>query len=204
MRRALALFLLALASPAWAGSPLVVTTLPSSKGSQVDSGGTDATDTVNHAVRMNCVTGCAAASSTGTTVTVTPTIQNASYVSGNCMGGFQTVALGATASVLNSASLSSQGGLATAKQIYVFDANPSGSTCTDKSTFTIATADLSKLVTSFTLTPSAPTGTTKTIAVSPNLGFGLPSGGTVYLAIVESTTETPASTTDLVVKLTAF
>ena len=162
-----------------------------------DSGGADATDPTNHAVWVETL-------ATGKNVADTPTIQNASYVSGNCMGGFQTVVLGSSASVLSGIGLSSQGGLATAKQIYVFDANPSGSTCTDKSTFTIATADLSKLVTTFQITPAAPTGTTKTNGVSSNLGLGIPSGGTNYIAIVETTTETPASASDLVLNVSAF
>lgn len=141
---------------------------------------------------------------TGADVAVTPTIQNASYVSGNCMGGFQTVALGTTTSVLSQVSLASQGGLATAKQVYIFSANPSASTCTDKSTFTIATADLSKVIYTGSITPAAPTGTTKSWASLSGLALGIPSGGTVYAAIVETATETPASTTDIVLTFSAF
>lgn len=220
----------------------------------VDSTGADATDTTNHAVKMNCVAGCtngavtagsgayaagslaagaivdigtgsspganttngilkainttlgtpAQAGTTGVDVSVTPTIQNAAYASGNCMDGFKTVALGITQSVLSQISLASQGGLATAKQIYVFSANPSGSTCTDKSTFTIATADLSKLIWTGLITPAAPTGTTKTWGSASGLALGIPSGGTIYVAIVETATETPASTTDLVLTFSGF
>lgn len=141
---------------------------------------------------------------TGINVADTPTIQNAAYASGNCMGGFQTIAMGSGASILSSVSLASQGGLATAKQIYIFDANPTGSTCTDKSTFTIATADLSKLMATFSLTPAAPTGTTKTFAANGSMGLGLPSGGLIYAAVVETASETPASTTDLVLNFSGF
>lgn len=141
---------------------------------------------------------------TGTNVAVTPTIQNASYASGNCMGGFQTVAMGTSASVLNAITLASKGGLATAKQLYLFSANPTGSTCTDKSTFTIAAADVSKVIATVSLTPTAPTGTTITFATAGSQGYGLPSGGTFYVAIVETATETPASTSDLVLTFSAF
>lgn len=141
---------------------------------------------------------------TGIDVAITPTIQNAAYASGNCMGGFQTVALGSSVSVLSQISLASQGGLATAKQIYIFSANPTGSTCTDKSTFTIATADLSKLIYTGSITPAAPTGTTKTWGALSNLALGIYSGGTVYAAIVETASETPASTTDLVMTFSAL
>src|SRR5580658_5909079 len=136
-------------------------------------------------------------SATGLNVTITPTIQNAQYVSGNNMGGLQTVTFGSTQSVLNQVTLASQGGLATAKEIYVFAANPTASTFTDKGTFTIATADLSKLVAAFSLTPTAPARVTYPRADERNMGIGVPSGGIVHLAIVETATETPDSTTDL-------
>lgn len=138
------------------------------------------------------------ANQTGFNVSATPTIQNAAYASGNCMGGFQTVALGTTGSNLSQVGLSSKGGLATSKQVYLFSANPSSSTCTDKSTFTLNAADVGKLMRSFSLVPVAPAGTTVTTAAQPNLGLGVPSGGTIYVAIVETATETPATTTDLV------
>lgn len=138
---------------------------------------------------------------TGFNVAATPTIQNASYVSGNCMGGFQTVALGASSTVLSQVMLASKGGLVTAKQIYIFSASPASSTCTDKSTFTLNAADLSKLMTTFSLTPAAPTGTTVSQAAQSNMALGLPTSGTVYVAVVETATETPATTTDLVLNL---
>lgn len=141
---------------------------------------------------------------TGNDVSVTPTIQNASYISGNNMGGLQTIALGTSVSVLSQVTLASQGGLVTGKVIYLFFANPTGSTFTDKGTFTIATADLSKILDIFTITPTVPTGTTKSFGAASNLALGIPSGGTIYLAIVETVTETPASTTDLVLTLSAF
>lgn len=144
------------------------------------------------------------ASQTGINVSVIPTIQNASYVSGNCMGGFQTVAMGTGVSVLNGLTLASKGGLVTAKQVYLFSASPAASTCIDKSTFTIAAADVSKVITTFSITPAAPTGTTTTFATQGALGLGIPSGGTFYAAIVETTTETPGSTSDLVLNFTAF
>jgi hypothetical protein len=141
---------------------------------------------------------------TGANVSITPTIQNASYVSGNCMGGFQTVATGTSTSVLNAITLASKGGLATAKQVYIFSANPSASTCTDKGTFTINSADVSKVIATTSITPAAPTGTTITFGTASSLGYGIPSGGTVYIAIVETTTETPASVSDLILNVTAF
>lgn len=140
---------------------------------------------------------------TGLNVAVTPTIQAAQYVSGNNMGGLQTVTLGTTQSLLSQVSLMSQGGLATGKVIYLFDANPTGSTFTDKSTFTLATADTSKILAIFTLTPVAPTGTTRSYAAASNLALAVPAGGVIYMAIVETATETPGSTSDLVFNFSA-
>lgn len=139
---------------------------------------------------------------TGNNVSITPTIQNASYVSGNNMGGLQTIAMGTTVSVLNQISLQSKGGLLTAKQIYVFFANPTGSTFTDKGTFTLAAADVSKVLVIFSITPAAITGASSTYAAQSNMGLGIPA--TIYLAIVETATETPGTTTDLVLNLSAF
>jgi hypothetical protein len=142
---------------------------------------------------------------TGANVTVTPTIQNASYVSGNCMGGFQTVSLGSLQSVLNQTMLSSKAGLVTAKQVYEFGANPTGSTCTDKGTFTLASADVPKLLTApFQITPATATGATATSGAQTSQGLGIPAGGVIYVAIVETTTETPATTSDLVLGFSAF
>src|SRR5579859_7235155 len=58
-------------------------------------------------------------------VTVTPTVQNAAYSSGNAIGGLQTVALFRTAAqpsaVLNNISVASKGGSTTALTLYIFD-----------------------------------------------------------------------------------
>jgi hypothetical protein len=136
-------------------------------------------------------------------VSTTPTIQNAQYVSGNCMGGFQAVAVGTTtggSGILTDFTLISKGGLITGKQIYLFSSNPSGSTCTDKSTFTIAAADLPKLITSFTVTPAVPTGGAASVGNVSNLVYNYVTSGNnnLYFAIVETATETPASTSDLI------
>jgi hypothetical protein len=143
-------------------------------------------------------------------VATTPTIQNASYVSGNCMGGFQTVAAARTSGgsgILNTVTLASKGGLATGKVIYIFGQNPSSSTCTDKGTFTLNAADIGKLlVAPFTLTPAATTGTTVSTASNQNIVASFVTSGNqnVYFAIVETATETPATTSDLILTLSGI
>lgn len=145
----------------------------------------------------------ALANTTGFNVSVTPTIQNASYAAGACMGGVQAITLPANATVLNSLTLSSQGGLATSKVLYVFSANPTASTCTDKSAFVLGAADVSKLLIApaqSALAPVAPiSGTTVASATAAALGVSLTAGvGKIWVAIVETATETPATTGDLV------
>ncbi len=142
-------------------------------------------------------------------VATTPTIQNASYVSGNCMGGFQAVSLARVSGgsgIINKFSLISTGGGTTTLQVYIFDSNPSGSTCTDKSTFSIATADQSKLLTTFAVLPAVLTGVTMTEAELSNMAAPFKTNGNanVYVGIVSAGTWTPASTTDLIFRLGAI
>jgi hypothetical protein len=137
----------------------------------------------------------------------TPTIQNASYISGNCMGGFQSVTAARVtggSGILNSVVLSSKGGGTTALTLYIFNSNPSSSTCTDKSTFTLNAADISKeIVKPIVLTPSVDVGGTITSAVAQNIAAAFVTAGDskIYFAIVSDGTWTPASTTDIVVNL---
>jgi hypothetical protein len=105
-------------------------------------------------------------------VSVVPTIQAAAYASGNAVGALQTVAVFRSTSqpsgIINNVLLAWKGTQTTAITFYVFDTNPSGSTCTDKTAFSLATADIPKLALQpFTLTAAAPAvGTTATSAAS--------------------------------------
>src|SRR5271156_5885978 len=70
-------------------------------------------------------------------VSLTPTVQNASYSSGNAIGGLQSVKIfrGTVnpSGILNNIQVLSQGGSTTAITFYIFRAKPSASTtCTDK------------------------------------------------------------------------
>lgn len=144
----------------------------------------------------------------GARATSTPTIQNAAYVSGNCLGGFNSVAVGRTQGdsiILNSVMVKSIGGSTPTLTVYLFDSNPTASTCTDRSTFTLNSADSDKLIAApFALTLAAPTGTTQTFAELTNMARILLTGGsqsstatTIYYALVSGSSFTPGSTTDL-------
>lgn len=144
-------------------------------------------------------------------VSFTPTVQNAAYSSGNSLGGLQTVKLlrpPQYSGIFTSFQITSKGGATTAMTIYIFDANPTSSTCTDKVAFSLNAADISKLAMQpFVLTPAVVgAGTTATTAQqiqavsminqdttrSPNL----------YVCIVAGGSVTPATTSDLVAKIT--
>lgn len=145
-------------------------------------------------------------------VSLIPTVQNAAYASGNCIGGFNAVTVAQTAGqsgFVTNVRLTSIGGLTTGMTVYLFDANPSASTCTDKGTFTLATADVDKLIAEpFAITPAAPTGTTSSFGSQANMGRPFVAGGattsnvkTVYVALVANGAMTPASATDIHVRL---
>lgn len=130
----------------------------------------------------------------------TATVQNASYASGNSIGGLISFTLDRTASgLLQSVGLQFIGGATTAINGTCFDANPTGSTFTDKGTFTIAAADEAKRINKnlFQLTPVAQTGDSVTAASVDNYAQPFTSTGTIWCAFVSTGTFTPASTTDM-------
>jgi hypothetical protein len=142
---------------------------------------------------------------TGGRIEVTPTVQNASYVSGNSLGGLVTFTLPRTASgYIQSVGVQFVGGATAAINAFCFDSNPTGSTFTDKSTFTIAAADEAKRInkTGYSLTPVAVVGDAVTAAAVDNLAKPFNSTGAIYCAYASTVTFTPASVSDMRVNLT--
>jgi hypothetical protein len=143
-------------------------------------------------------------------VSFTPTVQNAAYSSGNSLGGLQTVKLlrpPQYSGIFTGFQITSKGGATTAMTVYIFDANPSSSTCTDKTAFSLAAADISKLVMQpFVLTPAViGAGTTATTAqqiqVVSMINQDTTRSGNLYVCIVAGGSVTPATTSDLVAKI---
>lgn len=143
-------------------------------------------------------------------VTVTPTVQNAAYSSGNAIGGLQLVKIWRgtvnPSGILNNILVVSQGGATTPITLYIFRSKPSASTtCTDKSAFSLATGDANKLIPSAppVLTPAVVgVGTTASVA-SQQLSVAVsnldsPFTNLIYVCPVVGGTVTPATTTDLV------
>jgi len=136
-------------------------------------------------------------------VPVAPTIQAAQYVSGNAVGALQSVAVFRTTAqpsgILDNIFVGWEGTETTALTFYVFNTNPTGSTCTDKVAFSLAAADIPKLaLPPFTLTAAAPAvGTTSTYANSTFTPISIKNqDGTptlnLYICAVSGGTFTPA------------
>lgn len=139
----------------------------------------------------------------------TPTVQNAAYSAGNAIGGKQSLSVfrsSGSSGVLNNISVWSKGGSTVAMTLYIFNADPSSSTCTDKSAFVLNAADVAKLVamTPPVLTPGVIGSGTTATAASQQLPVNVVNGDStqnLYVCAVMNATVTPASTTDLVFKL---
>lgn len=141
------------------------------------------------------------------------TVQNAAYASGNCIGGFNAVTLvlrNGQSGYMTNARVSSTSGQTPTITVYVFDSNPTASVCTDRSTFTLATADISKLIASpSALTLAVPTGATASFGANDYLpprpftagGAISSSVRTVYIGLVSGSTFTPGSTADIMTRI---
>ena len=145
----------------------------------------------------------------GFSVRVTPTVQNAAYSSGNAIGCLQSIkffrSITQATGLLNNISVSSAGGATTAITLYIFNANPTASTTTDKVAFSLAAADRSKLITNnpIVLTPAViGVGSTVTFASSQMpiavINADSPVTTLLYACAVVGGSVTPASTTDLI------
>jgi hypothetical protein len=144
-------------------------------------------------------------------VAFTPRVQNAAYSAGNAMGGLQTVPFfrvtAQPSGIFDNFLITSNGGSTTAMTIYIFDTNPTASTCTDKSAFSLAAADVAKLAMApFVLSPSViGSGTTDASAqfsqsISVKNQDATPATN-LYVCVVANGSVTPASTSDLVAKI---
>ena len=82
-------------------------------------------------------------------VASTPTIQAAAYAINNCIGGFNAVTVTnytGQSAFLTHVRAVSLGGTAYQLMGYIFDSNPTSSTCTDKGTFSLVGADVDKVI----------------------------------------------------------
>lgn len=145
----------------------------------------------------------------------TPTVQASAYSAGNCIGGFNAVTVantnGQTGFITNFRAVSLTG-LTPTFTVFLFDSQPTTSTCTDKSTFNLSAADIDKLIAApAAITLAAPTNVTTPSTASldftpprPFVAGGSTSSGvkTIYYGIV-TTAITPASTSEFHLRIGA-
>lgn len=169
------------------------------------------------ALLADCTTGALLTESAGGlsggyefNASATPTVQNASYSAGQSLGGLQTISIGATNSltgILTQIQLSSKGGSVVASVIYVWQKNPTGTTCTDRANFVASATDNQALIVQpQLLTPSVVLSAqdTFTYAAATNLIAPFANGSTntsLYVCIVANGTVTPGTTSDLRVNI---
>lgn len=138
---------------------------------------------------------------------VLPTVQNASYTAGQSLGGLQTISVGTTNSltgILDQISVAATDGATTAIVVYVWDKNPTGTTCTDKTNFVVSQANNQHLIVGapILLTPAlvASGQDVATYAAATNLTGNFVNSSTntdLYLCALTNATVTPGTTTNL-------
>jgi hypothetical protein len=139
----------------------------------------------------------------GPVVAQTVTASSA-YTSGNAVGGLMTVPaafLGSGSGLIQSVVVNTKSAQTTAMDVVLFSANPTGSTCTDKTAFSVVAADFSKVigvahVTDWTSLGTPSTGQSQTLAIPITVGAGVT---TFYACLVTRSTPTYTATTDVAV-----
>ncbi len=137
-----------------------------------------------------------------------PTVTALAYTAGQCFGGFNAVSVAVNngqSGLLTTFNIFSISGATPTFTVYLFDSQPTTSTCTNRGIFTLSAADIDRMIgppTAVTLV--APTSSTTpssgNITFSPPLSFvagGATSSGlkTIYYGIVTGAT-TPSTSTD--------
>ena len=158
-------------------------------------------------VNVKAFTGSVAVTTNTANIAVTPTVtQPTSYTTGQCIGGLLTFAGAArvSAGMIQAAALLTRVFQSVQFDLFLFSANPTGSTITDKSTLVIAAADSPKLIGALHMVDWT-AGNPGSVCTYANAGvpFVIPTGTSLYGALVaRGTTTAFATTSDLVVSLT--
>jgi len=140
------------------------------------------------------------------------------YSSGDAIGGLMTIAnaarvsgsLGAsgTGGILQNIAINSKSVQSAAMEVWIFNANPSGSTCTDNAAFVLATADFDKVIGVAAVPSTAAnnsgwfSGGTGSVGQANNqaMAYDLSSATSLFACLVVRGTPTLAATTDISVK----
>ena len=143
---------------------------------------------------------------------------SSAYTSGNAVGGLITIAnaarvsgslgSGGSGGILQNVAVNAKSAQTTAMEVWIFNSNPSGSTCTDKTGFVLATADFDKVV-GVAPIPGTPannsgwfSGSTGSVGMAANLAlaYDLSSATSLFACLVTRSTPTFSATTDISVK----
>lgn len=140
---------------------------------------------------------------------------SSAYTSGNAIGGLMTIAnaarvsgsLGAagTGGIIQQVVANSKSLQTTQVDVFLFNSNPSGSTCTDKTAFVLATADFDKVIGVASVPGTAANnsgwfgGGTGSVGQANNLAmaFEIASGTSVFACAVTRGTPTFTATSDI-------
>lgn len=127
---------------------------------------------------------------------------SSAYATGNAVGGLITFTNVARVSggsgLIQSVVAYTKSAQSSGLELWVFSANPSGSTCTDKTAFSVASADFDKVVWVFAIS-SWYSGGTPSVGLSSDraIPYALSSGTSFYACLVTRSTPTYASTSDV-------
>lgn len=140
--------------------------------------------------------------------TAAPAVTNGAYASGNSLGTLSSYALARTAAgsgFIQSFWAVSAGGSSPSLDVFFFNAQPTASTCTDKTNFALAVADIGKLVGFTQIVGGWVAAGTPTVAQSGQLAipFKLPAAQLIWACVVTRTIFTPASVNDITYSINA-
>jgi hypothetical protein len=145
-------------------------------------------------------------------VSITPVVSTTAYSASQAVGGLQRANVFRSANpgsaILDAFLLASTSGVTQALTVYIFDTNPSASTCTNQATFVLANADVPKLaVAPFVLAPATAQGATQSFAEQAlvrSVQNHDTSGAyqtALYVCLVAGGALTPGSASDISYKL---
>jgi hypothetical protein len=145
------------------------------------------------------------------TIQVTPTVQVAAYAAGQCVGALITIAaasrIAAGSGLIQAVTTSFIAGVLPALDVIFFNASPSGSTTTDKTTFAVATADLAKIVGVAHLTDGTLLGATAPSFIQSEqqgMPFKLPSGTSLFASVVTRNAITLTTVADMTLSVSVL
>ena len=139
-------------------------------------------------------------------VQVTPTVQAASYIAGQTIGGLLTLSSAVRSGVgtgyLQSVTVTFSSGVQPQVDVVIFSAAPGSSTVTDKTQIAVASADVTKVLGVAHITDCSLLGTAAPAACvtgRQNLPVVAASGTSLYAAIVARASATLTSVSDMTV-----